>query len=71
MAVVHPGETTRGQYVRPGESLSGNAVRVESIKPGRVTLGGRGGSREVILRPRPPAEAPKPESTTDTSATTP
>ena len=72
MAVVHPGDTARGQYVRPGESLPGNAVRVESIKPGKVTLGGRGGSREVLLRPRPPAEAPaKTETTPDASATTP
>ena len=62
MAVVHPGETTRGQYLTPGQTLAGVGSRIESIEGGKVTLGGRGGSRELLLRPHHEAPPPKPEA---------
>jgi hypothetical protein len=60
LAVVHPGEAARGQYVKPGDTVTGSGARVESISPGTVTIGGRGGSRELSVRARrsvPPAPA--------------
>jgi hypothetical protein len=67
IAVVHPGETTRGQYLTPGQTVSGVGSRVESIGAGKVQLGGRGGSRELLLRPRP--AAPPPEKPVTEAAT--
>jgi hypothetical protein len=62
MAVVHPGESARGQYVKPGQSVAGGAARVESIEAGKVKVSGQGGARELSLRPRPSAAQPKPEA---------
>ena len=68
MAVVHPGEATRGQYVSPGQTVYGAGARVESIEGGKIKLGGRGGTREILLRPRPASTSAK--SATEAAAST-
>jgi hypothetical protein len=64
LAVVHPGNAARGQYVKPGDTVAGSGARIESITSGAVKIGNRGGSREVSVRARRPvpAEQPKPEA---------
>ena len=64
MAVVHRTDTSspRGVYVREGDAVGGDAHRVESISPGKMKLSGRGGTRELTVRPRPSSPPPPAES---------
>jgi hypothetical protein len=62
MAVVHPGDSARGQYVKPGQTVAGGTTRVESIEAGRIKVSGQGGAHELSLRPPPSAAQPKPEA---------
>jgi len=66
LAVVHPGEAARGQYVKPGDTVAGSGARVESISPGSVRIGGRGGSRELTVRSRRTAPSATPQAASPT-----
>jgi len=44
-------QEARGRYVRPGESLDREGNRVKAIGSGRITVMGRGGTRELGLPP--------------------
>lgn len=63
IAVVHPNDSPRGHYLRPGETLYGGRERVEAIGAGKVHISGGAGERELTLRPRSTATQPKPEET--------
>ncbi|MBM3497822.1 MAG: hypothetical protein FJX74_04040 [Armatimonadetes bacterium] len=60
LAVIHPNDAARGQYVKPGDTIVGSGAHIESISSGSVKVGGRGGTREVSVRARRIAPAAPP-----------